>query len=78
MLEILEGIEEVEDFDEDLYRKLIRQIMVYKNNSVKVIFYNGSSTKIGYGEHTDIRKGEEDGKYSSEKEDIYDSCQSSV
>lgn len=78
MLEILEGIEEVEDFDEDLYRKLIRQIMVYKNNSVKVIFYNGSSTKIEYGEHTGIRKGEEDGEYSSKKENIYDSCQSSV
>ena len=78
MLEILEGMKEVKDFDEDLYRKLIKQIMVYKNNSVKVIFYNGSSTKIEYGEHTGIQKGEGNGEYSSKKEDIYDSCQSSV
>lgn len=75
MLAVLKDSQEVETFDEDLYRKLIKQIVVYKDNSVKVIFYNGSSTEIGYGEYTDIRKGEENGKHSSKKEDIYDSCQ---
>ena len=42
------GIEEIEEFDEELYRKLIKQIVVYKDDSVRVIFPNNNSIKIGY------------------------------
>ena len=50
MKETLAGREEITEFDEELYRKLIKQILVYKDNSVKVIFHNNNSIKIGYGE----------------------------
>ena len=36
------------EFDEKLYRKLIKQIVVYKDDSVRVIFPNNNSIKIGY------------------------------
>lgn len=50
MKETLAGREEITEFDEELYRKLIKQILVYKDNSVKVIFHNNNSIQIGYGE----------------------------
>lgn len=50
MQEILEGWEELKEFNEALYRKLIKQLVVHKDNTVKVVFLNGSSIKIGYGE----------------------------
>ena len=40
--------EEIAEFDEELYRKLIKQIVVYKDDSVRVIFPNNNSIKIGY------------------------------
>ena len=76
MTEILDGMEKLESFNEEAYRQLITQMVVYKDYTVKVIFKNGSSTKIGYG-NTDIRKGESDGSKESE-ESINDSCQSQV
>ena len=48
MREVLAGKEEIEEFDEDLYRKLIKQILVNKDNTVKVFFKNNNSVKIGY------------------------------
>lgn len=48
MRETLAGIEEIEEFDEELYRNLIKQIVVYKDDSVRVIFPNNNSIKIGY------------------------------
>ena len=48
MRETLAGIEEIEEFDEELYRNLIKQISVYKDDSVRVIFLNNNSIKIGY------------------------------
>ena len=48
MREILAGREEIGEFDEELYRKLIKQIVVYKDDSVRVIFPNNNSIKIGY------------------------------
>ena len=48
MRETLAGREEIEEFDEELYRKLIKQIMVHKDDSVRVIFPNNNSIKIGY------------------------------
>ena len=48
MRETLAGREEIEEFDEELYRKLIKQIVVYKDDSVRVIFPNNNSIKIGY------------------------------
>lgn len=50
MQEILDGRNELEKFDEELYRRLIKQIEVYKDNTVKVVFLNGSSIKTGYAE----------------------------
>lgn len=48
MRKTLAGIEEIEEFDEELYRKLIKQIVVYKDDSVRGIFPNNNSIKIGY------------------------------
>ena len=49
MMDILAEKEKLEYFDEELYRKLIKQIVVHKDSTVKVIFQNGSSTKVRYG-----------------------------
>lgn len=46
--ENLAGREEIAEFDEELYRKLIKQIVVYKDDFVRVIFPNNNSIKIGY------------------------------
>lgn len=48
MRETLAGREEIEEFDEELYRKLIKQIVVCKDDSVRVIFPNNNSIRIGY------------------------------
>lgn len=50
MREVLAGKEEIEEFSEELYRKLIKQILMYKDNSVRVIFPNNNSIKISYGD----------------------------
>ena len=47
MREVLDGIVEIEAFDEELYRRLIKQIVVYKDDSVRVIFPNNNSIRIG-------------------------------
>lgn len=54
--ENLAGREEIAEFDEELYRKLIKQIVVYKDDSVRVIFPNNNSIKIATGIYK-IRKG---------------------
>jgi hypothetical protein len=46
--ENLAGREEIVEFDEELYRKLIKQMVVYKDDSIRVIFPNNNSIKIGY------------------------------
>ena len=76
MMRILDKMEKLEKFNEVAYRQLIKQMVVYKDFIVEVIFKNGSSTKIGYG-NTDIRKGESDGSKDS-KESSIDSCKSQV
>ncbi len=48
MRQTLVGKEEVKAFDEKLYRRLIKQILVYKDDTVEVIFHNNNSIKIGY------------------------------
>ena len=48
MREALAGREEIGEFDEELYRKLIKQIVVHKDDSVRVIFPNNNSVKISY------------------------------
>lgn len=48
MLEILSGREELTGFDEELYKKLVKKIVVYKDDTVEVIFLNGSSIRTGY------------------------------
>ena len=50
MQEILADREELVEFDEELYRKLITQIMVYKDQTAEVIFINGSRIKTGYAD----------------------------
>ena len=61
MLEILESRIELEIFNEVLYQKLIKQMIVYKDFTVKVVFCNGSSVTIEYGDKPKLRKGEENG-----------------
>ena len=70
MLGLLKETNTVESFREDLYRKMIQQIIVCKDDFIKVIFRNGSSMKIDYVEDYRSGKGEKDGKYSIEKENI--------
>ena len=48
MLEILSGREELTEFDEELYRKLVKKIVVHKDDTAEVIFLNGSSIRTGY------------------------------
>lgn len=48
MRQVLVGREEIGEFDEELYRRLIKQILVYKDDSVEVVFYNNNRIKIGY------------------------------
>ena len=61
MLEALEGVVELETFDENLYRKLIKEIIVNKDSTATVVFYNGSRLTTEYGHKKDtaiyIRKG---------------------
>lgn len=67
MLECLEGIEPLEDFNEELYQKLIKRLTVYKDNTVEVGFINGCRLKIEYGNKTKVRKGEYGGNKNSKK-----------
>lgn len=64
MLEALEGVTELETFDEGLYRKLIQEIIVNKDSTATVVFYNGSRLTTEYGGQGNtaiyIRKGVED------------------
>lgn len=48
MRQVLAGREKIGEFDEELYRKLIRQIVVYKDDTVEVVFHNNNRIKIGY------------------------------
>ena len=61
MMEALKGAEELADFDEALYRKLIQEIVVNKDLTATVVFYNGSRLTTEYGHKKDtavyIRKG---------------------
>lgn len=50
MQEILADRGELVEFDEELYRKLITQIVVYKDQTAEVIFINGSRIKTGYAD----------------------------
>ena len=64
MLQAIEDVTELETFDEELYRKLIKEIIVYKDSTATVVFYNGSRLTTEYGQKKDaaiyIRKGVED------------------
>lgn len=61
MLETIEDVTELETFDEALYRKLIKEIIVNKNSTATVVFYNGSRLTTEYGQKKDaavyVRKG---------------------
>lgn len=50
MQKILNGRKELEEFDEELYRRLISQIVVYKDNTAEVVFLNGSRIKVEYAD----------------------------
>lgn len=47
MQEILADREELTEFDEELYRKLVTRIIIYKNNTAEIVFLNGSRIKTG-------------------------------
>ena len=50
MQKILADREELVEFDEELYRNLITQIVVYKDQTAEVIFINESRIKTGYAD----------------------------
>jgi len=54
MLEAMEGVPAQETFNEKLYRKLIKEIVVNKDSTVTVIFHNGSRLTTGYGQKKDV------------------------
>lgn len=64
MLDAIEDVTELETFDEELYRKLIKEIIVNKDSTATVVFYNGSRLTTEYGQKKDaaiyIRKGVRD------------------
>ncbi len=59
MQEILSDRNELAEFDEELYRKLITKIIVYKNNTAKAVFLNGSSIKVEYQTENKITEKEQ-------------------
>lgn len=44
----IEDRPEMEQFDELIYRKLIKKIVIYPNHTAKVIFHNKDSLKVSY------------------------------
>ncbi|GEM_PF-3740684 len=73
MREALAGREEIGEFDEELYRKLIKKIVVHKDDSVRVIFSNNNSIKIGYRDLSEPERS----RYatdSDKEESIHDTC----
>ena len=48
MRQTLAGRMEIAEFDEELYRRLIKKILVYKDDTVEVVFYNNNRIRIGY------------------------------
>ena len=36
------------DFDRPQYKKLVKKIVIYKDNTAETVFLNGSSIKTGY------------------------------
>lgn len=65
ILEIIAETSELENFDEGLYRKLIKEIIVNKDSTATVVFQNGSRITTDYKQkdHTAfyLRKGVVDG-----------------
>ena len=65
MLETIAEVSELKTFDEDLYRKLIKEIVVNKDSTATVVFHNGSRVTTEYGQKEAsavyIRKGVGDG-----------------
>lgn len=59
MKEILSDRNELAEFDEELYRKLVTKIIVYKNNTAKAVFLNGSSIKVEYQTENKITEKEQ-------------------
>ena len=49
MLETIGETSQIESFDEELYRKLIKEIIVNKDSTATVVFYNGSRLTTEYG-----------------------------
>lgn len=65
MMEAIGETSQIESFDEELYRKLIKEIIVNKDSTATVVFYNGSRVTTEYGHKKSaavyIRKGVGDG-----------------
>lgn len=57
--EILSDRSELAEFDEELYRKLVTKIIVYKNNTAKAVFLNGSSIEVEYRTENKITEKEQ-------------------
>lgn len=52
MKEILKGRKELEEFDEELFKKLVKQLVVYPGNTIKVVFHNMCSVNFGCREES--------------------------
>lgn len=77
MQRILAGRTEIHTFDEELYKNLIEKIIVYKDYTVKVVFHNKTSLRLGYGNGEGSQKGEVNGSKAGQKS-VHDSSQSAV
>ena len=77
MLIVLDRIAPLKEFDEVLYKKLIKKLAVYRDNSVEVTFINGSSLKIKYGKNAKVQKGES-GDHKNSKKGINHTGKTSV
>lgn len=77
MQKVLAGRTEIHTFDEELYKNLIEQIVVYKDFTVKVVFHNKTCLRVKYGNVAESQKGGTNGSEAGKKS-ICDSSQSTV
>ena len=77
--EVLSDRNELTEFDEELYRKLVTRIVIYKNNTAKVVFLNGSSIKVEYQpDNHKITERSRNDKNSRKEKNIHDTRQTAV
>lgn len=48
ILHLTEDIEKLQEFDEDLYRKIVKEIRIYSDHNARVVFINGSGVYVRF------------------------------